>query len=138
MKWKYWASWIALLSFTTTSCTALHELPRKEYTAEPERKNVRVITQDGLTFDFDFVNVTQDSLIGYRERDIGGPVDEYASVQVSLEEISKLSVRGVSWKRTGLIGAGAIAAIVARGLATKDEPATPGDDGGGSPPGRNP
>jgi hypothetical protein len=115
-----------------TGCTSLREIPRNQYAAQPERKNVRVMTRDSLRYEFDFINVQADTLVGYRRRDIEGPADEYATVRVPLDEVAQLSSRRLDWYRTGLVGGGFIAALVARGLAgSADKPITPGDGGGG-------
>ena len=70
-------------------CTALREIPRGEYAAVPERQHVRLQTQEGLIYEFDYVRVEGDSLAGYRRRDLPGPVDDYATLRVPLEEDRK-------------------------------------------------
>jgi len=115
----------------STGCTALREIPPSQYEAVPERKHVRVVTSAGLEYEFDYVKVEADTLVGFRRRDVEGAFDEFATLRLPLEEISRLSARGVDWYRTGLIGGGAIAAVVAAGLNT-----LPKQDGRGSGGGR--
>jgi len=117
-----------------TGCTALKEIPRSEYAAQPERKNVRVHTVDGLVYEFDHVRVESDTLVGFRRQDVEGAFEEFASLRLPLEDINQFSSRGVDWYRTGLIGGGALAAVVVAGLNAagrnnNDDPSS----GGGKP-----
>jgi len=116
-------------------CTSLREVPRGDYTARPERQNVKIETHDGLVYDFDYAQIRGDSLIGYRSRDVDGSFDELASHRVALEDIERLSSRSVDWFRTGLIGGAALVAVVVAGLNaasrnSNDEPTS----GGPKPP----
>jgi hypothetical protein len=122
---------LCALALLAAGCTSLREIPRSEYAASPERKNVRIVTRDGLKFEFDFVTVDSDSLVGYRHRDVEGLADEYATVRIPLDDISALSARHLDWYRTGLIGGGVIAAIVAHGLTGSDNQPTDAGNGGG-------
>ena len=117
-----------------SSCTALREIPREEYTARAERKNIRIETREGLIYDFEFLRVQGDSLIGFRRLEIESPFDEFQRQGFVSADIEKLSARGISWTRTGLVGGGVIAAVVAAGLSSQS------DDGGGDsgPPDRVP
>ena len=116
------AAWLA------GGCTALRELPRGEYAAETERKNVRVETSEGLRYEFDFAQFGPDSLTGFKRRDTNGPYEEYDKVGMPLEGVSRLSVRKVDWVRTGLIGGAAIAAVLVVSLkGGGDEASTPVD-----------
>jgi hypothetical protein len=117
-----------------SSCTAMREIPRDEFTAREERKNIRVETREGLIYDFDFVRVQGDSLIGFRRLDIESPIEEYRRLGFVPDDIEKLSARGISWTRTGLVGGGVIAAVVAAGLSTSNN----GDDSDSGPPDRVP
>jgi hypothetical protein len=112
-----------------TSCTTLRELPRSEYAARPERDRVRVATTEGLVYEFDYVRVGGDTLTGYRERDAEGVVREESALPLPLDQVQSMSVRTIDWYRTGLIGGGALAAIVAAGLTAVHRS---GDDEGGS------
>ena len=98
-------------------CTALKEIPRSDFASRPQRQHVRVRTEDGLVYEFDYARVADDTLTGYRERDTEGPVAEIATVAIPLGDIHVLSVRGVDWYRTALIGGGALAGLVAAGLS---------------------
>ena len=134
MMCRRWArSWIAIVALLATGCTALKEIPRSEYAAQAERKHVRVVTRDGLQYEFDYTQVQGDSLIGYRERDVPGTTADYATMPFALEDITAMRVRGLDWYRTGLIGGGMIAALVATGLTTggSSRPADTGSGGGG-------
>jgi hypothetical protein len=115
-------------------CTTLRDVPRSDYTAQAERKNVRIWTQEGLEYEFDFVRVENDSLIGYRHQDVEGSFDDYAILAMPLSEVQRLSARKVDWKRTSLVGGGVLAAVVVAGLSGDDPPpATQGSGGTGFP-----
>jgi len=120
MTWFHWPraafSVLCMLGLLAEGCTSLREIPRSEYAASPERKDVRLLTRDGLRYEFDYVSVGGDSLVGYRHRDVEGPAEEYATVRVPLDDVAQLASRRLDWYRTGLIGGGVIAALVARGL----------------------
>jgi hypothetical protein len=115
-------------------CTSLREIPRTEYAARAERQHVRLVTREGLVYEFDYITVNGDTLTGYRRQDTPGAIEEYATMNVALEEVQKLSKRSIDWTRTGLIGGGVIAAFVVKGLSNDEPPATGGDSGGGRPP----
>ncbi len=112
------------------SCMTLRELPRSEYAARPERQRVRIQTGAGLKYEFDYVQVAGDSLTGYRHQDVEGPIDEVKVARFALDDIKVLSVRGIDWYRSGLIGGGVLAAIVAAGL-TRAHNSNTGDTSGG-------
>ena len=101
----------------TSGCTALQEIPRTQYTAVPERKSVRVMTRDSLSYEFDYATVQNDTLTGFRRQESSGPAEEYSSLAFPLENIEHLSARRVDWYRTGLIGGVGILAVAAGGLA---------------------
>ena len=122
-----------LACLALAGCTSLREIPRSEYAAQAERKHVRLITREGLVYEFDYVTVNGDSLTGFRRRDSAGPVEDYASMQVPLEEVQKLSARSIDWYRTGLIGGGALAALVVKGLSDANASSDGGGGGGGGP-----
>ena len=107
---------VAAAAWLAGGCTALRELPRGEYAAETERKNVRVETADGLRYEFDHVQFGADSLTGFRRRDTGGRFEEYDAFGMPLEGVSRLSVRRLDWVRTGLIGGAAVAAVLVAAL----------------------
>lgn len=125
----------ALLLLAAQGCTTLREIPRSEYDREPERRNVRIETREGLRYEFDFARFSADSVTGFRRLDVAGPVDTYAEVSLGYEELSRLAMRRVDWYRTGLIGGGVLAAVVAAGLtATSGTDEDGGGSGGGRPP----
>ncbi len=124
------AAWLA-----GTGCTSLREIPRTDYASTPERKHVRVETREGLVYEFDYVRVSQDSLVGYRRLDVEGPVEEYASQGVAFDAIQRLSTRGVDWYRTGLVGGGVLAAVLVAGLTgAPSNNGLPDPNGGGKGP----
>lgn len=118
-----------------SGCTALQEIPRTEYTSLNERHSVRVLTRDSLSYEFDYATITRDSLVGFRRNDAenSGPVPEYSSLSMPLDNIERLSARKVDWYRTGLIGGLGVLAVAGAGLAKN------GVGGGGTTsPGGNP
>lgn len=126
--------WLLLCALATgTGCTALRELPRSEYAARPERQHVKVETTEGLHYEFDYVQVANDSLTGFKERDTEGPVSEVSTLRMPLEEVRALSTRQVDWYKTGLAGGGAVAALVAAVVTTVHKSGTTdsGTSGGG-------
>lgn len=118
-------------------CTTLREIPRSEYAARTDRKAVRVWTHEGLEYEFDYATVADDTLTGYRQRDVEGPLDQVAVLKFALSDIDRLSARSVDWYRTGLVGGGLLAAVVAAGLtaANKGDGNNDGSSGGGGPRG---
>lgn len=127
----------ALLLAAAQGCTTLREIPRGEYDREPERRHVRIETQEGLEYEFDFARFSADSVTGFRRLDVAGPVDTYAEISLGYEDLSKLATRRVDWYRTGLIGGGVLAAVVAAGLTVtqKNDGSDNTGGGGGRPPG---
>lgn len=123
-----------LACLLVSGCTSLREIPRTEYAALPERKHVRVVTNEDLVYEFDYVTVSGDTLTGFRRQETPGIVDDYASMSVPLEGVQRLSARGVDWFRTGLVGGGVIAAFVVKGLADNPPPSDGSTSGGGRPP----
>ena len=107
---------VGLVGLAAAGCTALRDIPRDQFGARAERKDVRVVTRDGLVYEFDFVRLHADSLVGYHRRDAEGAFDEFATVPLPLDDVTRMSARGVDWRRTGVIGGSALAAVVAAGL----------------------
>jgi hypothetical protein len=139
MNRKRWPRLILMAAWLLGSgCTALREVPRTDYAAMPERKHVRIETDEGLVYELDSVHVSNDSLVGYRRLDVSGPVEEYATIGVPLANVKRLSTRGVDWYRTGLIGGGVLAAVVAAGLSAAGGGSSSPDPSGGGPGGRVP
>jgi hypothetical protein len=124
--WVLLTAWIA-----GTGCTTLREVPRSEYAARPQRDHVKITTNEGLEYEFDYVRVDEDTLVGYRERDNDDPVPDIATLSVALDDIAHLSQRGVDWYRTGIIGGGVLAAVIAAGYAKANKNSDNGNESGG-------
>lgn len=128
------SGWLLLCALAGgTGCTALRELPRSEYAARPERQHVKIETTEGLHYEFDYVQVANDSLTGFKERDNEGPVSEVSTLSMPLENVRALSTRQIDWYKTGLAGGGAVAALVAAVVTTvhKSGSGDSGSSGGG-------
>jgi hypothetical protein len=128
----------SFLLLAATSCTSLREIPRGDYAARPERRDVRVHTRDGLVYEFDYVHVQRDSLFGFRRRDVEGPGDEFARVPIALEDVDVFASRSIDWYRTGLIGGGVLAAVIVGGLSAAGRNTNDNSNSGGTkiPPDR--
>ena len=101
-----------------TGCTSLREVPRTDYASEAQRKGVHVETRDGLSYEFDYATYDPDSLTGYHSRaEAEGPLEEVAVVHIPLEDITRMRTRRLDWTRTGLVGGGILAGVIAVGLA---------------------
>ncbi len=127
---------VSALWLSGSGCTSLREIPRSEFGAQPERKDVRVVTHDGLVYEFDVAKVQGDSLLGYRRRDVEGAVDEFATVRMALDDVDHLEGRGLDWYRTGLIGGGVALAVIVGGLSVSrnSNNGDPSSGGGKTPP----
>lgn len=120
------AGWLALAA---AGCTTLREVPRAHYARQTERPHVRILTRDGLVYEFDYARVSGDSLIGFRRREVGGRVEQFDSLPVSIEDVTRMSVRSIDWYRTSLVGGGVAVVAALAGLAGA---ALANDGGGGS------
>ena len=131
---RFTAAALLVVLAAGSGCTVLRELPRSEFGARPERQRVHVETTEGLVYDFDFAQVANDTLTGFRERDVSGPVSEISTLRVPLDDVRTLSVRRLDWYRTGLVGGGALAAILAAGLSAHNSSKSSGGESGGTKP----
>ena len=95
--WVLLTAWIA-----GTGCTTLREVPRSEYAARPQRDHVKITTNEGLDYEFDYVRVDEDTLVGYRERDNDDPVPDIATLSVPFVVIS--GMWGMNFERIPLHG----------------------------------
>lgn len=127
---RFAAGLLLAVTLLSTGCTTLREIPRSEYAARPERKALRVWTSEGLEYEFDYATVAGDTLTGFRHRDVEGLLDQVAVLRFALSDIQRMSARGIDWKRTGLVGSGVLAGVVAAGLAQSNRGSD--DDGGSS------
>ena len=119
-----------VLWFTGSGCTALREIPRGEYAAQPQRDHVRVVTRDGLLYEFDYATFGADSVVGFKRREVESRVEEYASLGLPLEEVAHLATRQVDWVRTGLVG-GVVLLGVLIGAYRAGQTSSGGDSSGG-------
>jgi hypothetical protein len=116
-----------------SGCTTLKEIPRTEYAARPERRQVRVFTTDSLEYEFDTAKIQGDTLIGTWRRDVGGPIEEFDSLALPLDRVARLTARRIDWYRTGLIGGISLAAVIAAGLSGRNANGSPNPDPGPCP-----
>jgi hypothetical protein len=115
-------------------CTSLREVPRGEYGARADRKDVRIETREGLKYEFDFVHIEGDTLVGMRRREVEGPVDEFGTARVALDDVGRLEARRIDWLRTGLVGLGAAATLVTVGVIKNQNDSGGSTSGGGKIP----
>ena len=105
---------VMLLAWVAGSgCTALREIPRSDYVARAQDRPLRVVTREGLSYELDGGKIEADTLVGYRRRDVEGPIDEFETLRLPLDEVATISARRIDWYRTGLVGGLSMAAIVA-------------------------
>jgi len=111
---------VMLLAWVAGSgCTALREIPRLDYAARAQDRPIRVLTREGLSYELDEAKIEADTLVGYRRRDVQGPIDEFDTLRLPLDEVVTISARRIDWYRTGLIGGLSMAAIVAVGMSRR-------------------
>ena len=120
-------------------CTSVREIPRADYARVSERHGVRIVTRDGLIYDFDSATFSQDSLTGVRHRnDLEGPVDQTVTFSMALGDVERITTRRVDWARTGLVGGTMLAGVLVAGLgASAAKPPEPGGSSGGGKGGIN-
>ena len=142
---KVVSSVLVLAVFVSSSgCSSLVQVPRAEFAAAPERKNVLIRTDEGEQYAFDKVAVTADSLsgTGYQQRTVvrgdgESMIEEVEThVQLPLDRIVSFQERKKDWGRAAKWGVGAAAAgalVIAVGTSKgNDDGAQPG--GGKGPP----
>ena len=125
-----------LLWLSGQGCTALREIPRGEFATEPQRDHVRIVTRDGLLYEFDYATFGADSITGFKRRQTETHVAEYDSLGMPLEQVAHLSTRQVDWMRTALVG-GVGMLVVLIGAYKASQSNNGGNDsggGGGRPP----
>jgi len=117
-------------------CTSLREIPRSQYAVQENRHDVHVTTRAGLAYEFDYIRVDGDTLTGFRHRDVEGPIEEYSSLHIALDDVARLEAREVDWKRTTIVGGGIALVVAAAGLAVANRNSDGSSDngGGGKPP----
>jgi hypothetical protein len=125
-----------LLWLSGSGCTALREIPRGEYAAQPQRDHVRIVTRDGLLYEFDYATFQGDSIVGFKRREDQTHVADYASLGMPLEQVSHLATRQVDWVRTSLVGGvGLLVVLVGAYKASQaNNGGTDSGGGGGRPP----
>lgn len=120
----------ALACLAACGCSAMREVPRGQYAAVGERSVVRVETNTGARHDLERVRIGPDSLIGLVRRDTELRFEEFDTVRLSLDDVVRMSTRGVDWYRTGLIAG--LAAVAAVAIVISQSGSDDGvDDGGG-------
>ena len=117
-----------------SGCTTLREIPREEVAARPEKLTVRVTTTDGLVYELESARIEADTLVGYHRVDVEGPVEEFTTLKLPLDQVRTIGARRIDWYRTGLVGGLSLAAVVAAGLSAKNK----NKGGGGVPCEREP
>lgn len=134
MRWRSpLAAAMATLLVAGTGCTSLREIPPSQYQQKPERQNVRVTTKEGLVYEFDFARLEGDTLVGFRQRDVPGVAQDFATLRIPLDEVSRLYARSVDWLKTGGIAAAVVAGVAVAGIASdQEEPDDAAGGGGGS------
>ena len=115
-------------------CTTLREIPPSRYVTRAANRPVRVQTNEGLVYEFDYAEFNGDTLTGYRTRsDLEGTIDQVTQVRIPFEELQVVSVRQIDWRRTSLVGGGVLAVALAVGLKASQRQDTndTGTSGGG-------
>ena len=105
------------LCLLACGCSVAREIPRGDYATREERRNVRLVTRSGAKYEFEHARIVADSLYGYEVQDTEGSFEQYRTVGIPLEQVARLSIRGVDWYRTGLIAGIAAAAVLAAVLS---------------------
>src|SRR5512141_1757144 len=118
MRTSRWARILTALAFTAgTGCTTLREVPRMDYAARVPEKPVRVTTRQGQEYEFEKASIQADTLVGFQRREVEGPIDEYVTVRLPLDDVTGIRARRLDWFRTGMIIGVGVVAVGAAGLA---------------------
>ena len=127
-----------VLWLTGSGCSTMREIPRGSYAALPQRDHVRVVTRDGLLYDFDYATFAADSLTGFKRRDTESRVEEFAVLGLPLDQVAHIAARQIDWTRTGLVGGGVLLAVLVAAYRAAQNGSGGGSSGGGTvrpPPG---
>ena len=108
-----------------SGCTALREIPRSDYVERAQNRPIKVVMQAGQKYEFDSARIEADTLVGFVRRDIEGPIDEFDTRRLALDEVATISARRIDWYRTGLLGGLSMAAIVAAAMSRHASTSTP-------------
>lgn len=110
-----------------SGCAALREIPRSDYAARAQDRPILVPTREGLSYELDAARIEADTLTGYRRRDVQGPIDEFDTLRLPLDQMVTVSARRIDWYRTDLVGGLSMAATVTGAATTsrKTPSATP-------------
>jgi hypothetical protein len=127
------AAAILVLYVAATGCSSMRELPIAEVTSDSASRGMRVMTVDGLVYDFDEVTVTGDSLVGQRVRtDLEGPASVVVTHRIALADVQRAEARRMDWARTGMTAGGVLAAVLVAGLGAAIKKSSGGSSGGSS------
>ncbi|HEY2955725.1 MAG TPA: hypothetical protein VGK89_10805 [Candidatus Eisenbacteria bacterium] len=121
-----------VLWLTGSGCTSLRELPRGEYAARPQRDHVRVVTRQGLLYEFDYAKFVADSVVGFKRRDVESRLEEYTIFGLPLDDVARIATRQVDWTRTGMVGGGVLIAVIAAAYHASQQNGGGGGSGGGT------
>jgi len=133
---RSWYVITAVALVTAEGCSTLREIPSSEYTERVARQPIRVVTREGLSYQLDEARVEGDTLVGVRRRDVEGPVDEFDTLRLPLDQVASISARHTDWYRTGLIGVLSMGALLGIGLSSRgsSEGSSGSTDTGPKPP----
>lgn len=122
------ALWLA-----ASGCMTLREVPRDDLARVPERRSVRVVTREGLVYDFDYASFASDTLTGYRSRpDSEGQVETLVTVRIAFDDVERVTTHELDWRRTGIVGGGVVLTALTVGLAKAHTPPESGGSSGGT------
>lgn len=120
------------MSFALQGCTTLREVPRAQFGDRAERRSVRAVTRDGLVYEFDYAQFLNDTLAGTRVRtEVAGPAEQVLDYRIAFDDLQSVSVRGIDWRRTGVIGGAVVAGVAVWGLKRSPRVDASGNTSGG-------